>query len=171
MPLQFTPFLGILAGIIATLIILILTVIIVIKIKYKYGKIISGNSSSQSEQDNCNYKSFKFDASGSTSGDKYLKSNDSYDSECSGSPMSLVSDRPLGPSQGHTDRESSCSDKPFLDNHSEQQLGGAAACNKESTQSWSKVAKVEKDPPCLHGCENVTSWTPFLSRNCEESVI
>ena len=88
--------------------------------------------------------------------------------------MSLVSDRPLGPSQGHTDRESSCSDKPFLDNQSKQQLGAgaaAAACNKDSTQSWSKVAKVEKDPPCLHGCENVTSWTPFLSRNCEESVI
>ena len=45
MPLRFTPFLGILAGIIATLIILILTVITVIKIKYKYGKAVASSAS------------------------------------------------------------------------------------------------------------------------------
>ena len=45
MPLRFTPFLGILAGIIATLIILILTVITVIKIKYKYGKAVGSSAS------------------------------------------------------------------------------------------------------------------------------
>ena len=127
---------------------------------------ISGTNSNQSDQDNCHYKSFKFDAAAATSttnGDEqYLKSNDSYDSECSGSPMSLVSDRP----QGQDIRESSGIEKPFLDNQS-----GKQPRHKDSNQSLSKVAKVETDILCPHTCENVTSWTPFLSRNCEESVI
>ena len=57
-PLQFTPFLGILAGIVVTILILILTIIIVIKIKYRYGKSGSTGSSSEPDQDN-HYRSFK----------------------------------------------------------------------------------------------------------------
>ena len=89
MPLQFTPFLGILAGIIVTLIILILSVIIVIKIKHKYGKVI--NSSGSDSDQNSGYKSFKFDTD-----KKFLKADESFGSECSGSPgLSMMSERPL----------------------------------------------------------------------------
>ena len=143
-PLQFTPFLGILAGIVATLIILILTVIIVIKIKHKYIKTTSTSSedSPRSSMDGsvgggrqatCHYKSFKFD----TDPDKtVVKSGDSYGSECSdsGSPASLVSD------------------------HS-------------PTDSYSGSEMAQLSPGARHWCDQVTSWSPFLSPNCEESVI
>ena len=151
MPLQFTPFLGILAGIVATLLILILTVILVIKIKYKYVKTASssgagspgsstdGSRESEKQQTN-HYKSFKFD----TEPDKknVVKSGDDceFESECS----SVLSEKIPGP-------------------------GGSVT---ESQDSYSGSELAELAPGSRrHRCDHVTSWTPFLARNCEESVI
>ena len=150
MPLQFTPFLGILAGIVATLLILILTVIIVIKIKYKYSKTTSSSGagspgsstdgSNSGKQQTTHYKSFKFD----TDPDKKipLKSGDCEFSESECSSMSVMSDKQPRPSSGS--QGSSCSS---------QELTHLAPGSQR------------------HRCEQVTSWTPFLARNCEESVI
>ena len=151
MPLQFTPFLGILAGIVATLLILILTVILVIKIKYKYVKTASssgagspGSSTDGSregeKQQTTHYKSFKFD----TEPDKknVVKSGDDceFESECS----SVLSEKIPGP-------------------------GGSGT---ESQDSYSGSELAELAPGSRnHRCDHVNSWTPFLARNCEESVI
>ena len=147
MPLQFTPFLGILAGIVATLLILILTVIIVIKIKYKYVKTASSSgagspgSSTDGEgekQQTTHYKSFKFDTDPDK---KMVKSGEDceFESECS----SVLSEKIPGPGSG-----------------------------TESQDSYSGSELAELAPGSRrHRCDHVTSWTPFLARNCEESVI
>ena len=148
MPLQFTPFLGILAGIVATLLILILTVIIVIKIKYKYVKTTSssgagspGSSTDGSvdgaKKETTHYKSFKFDTEPDK---KIVKSSDcEFESECS----SVLSEKIPGPGSG-----------------------------TESQDSYSGSELAELAPGSRrHRCDHVTSWTPFLARNCEESVI
>ena len=154
MPLQFTPFLGILAGIVATLLILILTVIIVIKIKYKYIKTTSssgagspGSSTDGSveggKQQTTHYKSFKFDTDPDK---KTVKSGDcEFESECSGSPMSVMSDKPPRPGSG----------------------SGTESHDSYSGSELSQLAPGSQ----RHRCDHVTSWTPFLARNCEESVI
>ena len=147
-PLQFTPFLGILAGIVATLLILILTVIIVIKIKYKYVKTTSssgagspGSSTDGSvdggKKETTHYKSFKFDTEPDK---KIVKSSDcEFESECS----SVLSEKIPGPGSG-----------------------------TESQDSYSGSELAELAPGSRrHRCDHVTSWTPFLARNCEESVI
>ena len=147
MPLQFTPFLGILAGIVATLLILILTVIIVIKIKYKYVKTTSSGAGSPGssidgsvdggKQQTTHYKSFKFDTDPDK---KIVKSSDcEFESECS----SVLSEKMPGPGSG-----------------------------TESQDSYSGSELAELAPGSRrHRCDHVTSWTPFLARNCEESVI
>lgn len=146
MPLRFTPFLGILAGIIATLIILILTVITVIKIKYKYGKAVGssasaspGSSGGPGDRDqNIHYKSFKFDCS-----DKAVVAAGAgvggavYGSECAVSPHSEGADKLRDLEPGDQPRER-----------------GVMPPNISAAH-----------------CDSVSSWTPFLSRNCEESVI
>ena len=152
MPLQFTPFLGILAGIVATLLILILTVITVIKIKYKYSKTTSsgagspgsstdGSVDSGGKQQTTHYKSFKFD----TDPDKKipLKSGDCEFSESECSSMSVMSDKQPRPGSGS--QGSSCSSQ--------------------------ELAQLAPGSQRHHRCDHVTSWTPFLARNCEESVI
>jgi hypothetical protein len=60
-PLQFTPFLGILAGIVLTLLIIILAIILVIRLKYKYGKRCPRNSINSDSDQDANYRSFKFE--------------------------------------------------------------------------------------------------------------
>ena len=155
-PLQFTPFLGILAGIVVTLIILILTVIIVIKIKYKYGKQLNtSNTSETSEADNnsdcSHYKSFKFD-----SDKKFLSSDcsDSYNSQSSSQSepaVNVVAAADARLSRAGLER---CGDTSLPRDKSGHNPG---------RRSEAKVIVSQCDP--------VSSWTPFLARDCEESVI
>ena len=150
MPLQFTPFVGILAGIVVTFIIIILTVIIVIKIKYKYTKNVS-NTSDNSDPDNRHYKSFKFD---STADKEYLKAEygASDNSSESGSPMSVLSEE-----EGSSPHCSSS-------DHDEDQYRDTkniAVSIKSGVQLQARLSP----------CDSPHSWTPFLARNCEESVI
>ena len=149
--MQFTPFLGILAGIIVTLIIIILTVIIVIKIKYKYGKQLNSTSSSANSEttdnsESSHYKSFKFDS------DKKFLSNDSYKSECSSQ-----SDSPL------TD---------FTERSLRRSPGGRNVNTSQSTDKsrHNPVGESEGSRISVSQCD-VTSWTPFLARDSAESVI
>ena len=152
-PLQFTPFLGILAGIVVTLIILILTVIIVIKIKYKYGKQLNtSNTSESSEADNnsdcSHYKSFKFDS------DQKFLSTDSGRSFNSSPESSSHSEPALTDDRLRRSGLERCGDIAQSPDKSHHNLGGRGE------------AKI-----IVNQCDSVTSWTPFLARNCEESVI
>ena len=146
MPLQFTPFLGILAGIIVTLIILILTVIIVIKIKYKYGKELnssrsSGNSETESSESS-HYKSFKFDS------EKNFVTPDSF----------------------HSDSSQSDSPVTALTESSER---GSSVCGsgEGSDKSHRNPLGERGGRMSVSHCDQVSSWTPFLARNSAESVI
>ena len=148
-PLQFTPFLGILAGIVVTLIILILTVIIVIKIKYKYGKQLNTSSPSESsdgdnKSDCSHYKSFKFDS------DKQFLSNESYNSECSSQSEPAVN---VAAVADHRLRRSVL----------ERSHPADKSDHNPGQRSEAKII--------VNQCDSITSWTPFLARNCEESVI
>ena len=143
------------------MIILILTVIIVIKIKYKYGKMFNSTGSSTNEsEEGTHYKSFKFD-----SDKKFPKSeNDSFGSECSESPLSVMTSEPEPGPHCSTPSQSSqtfSQHSPYSDKSNLNQVDRSNKPGLKSNQSLS----VE------HTCDNVTSWTPFLSRTCEESVI
>ena len=58
--MQFTPFLGILAGIVLTLLIIVLVIILVIRLKYKHGEIDSDDKNSENDPEE-NYRSFQFE--------------------------------------------------------------------------------------------------------------
>ena len=153
-PLQFTPFLGILAGIVVTLIILILTVIIVIKIKYKYGKQLNTSTTSEtSEADNnsecSHYKSFKFDS------DKKFLSTESYNSECSSQSEPAVN------VVAGTDQRLR---RPGLERCGDISHPADKSDRNPGQRSEAKII-------VSHQFDSVSSWTPFLARNCEESVI
>ena len=153
-PLQFTPFLGILAGIVVTLIILILTVIIVIKIKYKYGKQLNtSNPSESSEADNksdcSHYKSFKFDS------DKQFLSTESYNSECSSS-------------QSEPAVNVAALADPRLSRSVLQRCGDISQPTDKSHHNPGQRSEAKI---IVNQSDSITSWTPFLARNCEESVI
>ena len=152
-PLQFTPFLGILAGIVVTLIILILTVIIVIKIKYKYGKQLNtSNSSETSEPDNSSdcshYKSFKFDS------DKKFLSSESYNSESSSQSEPAVN---VAAAADARLRRSA--------------LERSGDISHPADKSGHNPGRRTEAKIIVNQCDSVSSWTPFLARDCEESVI
>ena len=142
------------------MIILILTVIIVIKIKYKYGKMFNSTRSSTNEsEENTHYKSFKFDSDNK----KFPKSDDSFGSECSESPLSVMTSEPEPGRQCSTPSQASSQSQhsPYSDKSHTTQVDRSNMPGLRPNQSLSVG----------HTCDNVTSWTPFLSRNCEESVI
>ena len=152
MPLQFTPFVGILAGVVATFIILILTIIIIIKIKYKYGKTVQ-NTSSNSETEASHYKSFKFDSEKNQSG-------------AADHSLGSVSSETNSPVSGLSDEGSRCSSseagdpvRTYPPHHHQHHPGDHRGVKTGQTRL------------SVTACDNVHSWTPFLSRNCEESVI
>ena len=60
-PLQFTPFLGILAGIILTLLFIVLVIIFVIRLKYKYNKRCPSVTRCSENDQEPKYKSFQFE--------------------------------------------------------------------------------------------------------------
>ena len=62
-PLQFTPVLGVLAGIVLSMFLLILVVVMVIRLKYRYSKSCirsSLNKDNEEEEADCDYRSFNF---------------------------------------------------------------------------------------------------------------